>query len=258
MAQIKKFSLTRLLDGSIAEFHNAFILIVLAYNLNKMSLQKVFPTYQEAVDKLNKAISKSPRLANTQKIAKADAFRDRVINRFFKLIKEMRKSPIPEENAAGTTLWNIISSYEGVITYELNKETAMTKGMLQGLNNSEAIAAIDVLNLSRLAAQMEQYNTEVETLMAERIDKESEKTKVNTLEQRREANALYESVVQHINASALLKPDDSIEELVERANALIDEYRRVITHMRPGGSGNEKGKKKKENPEIIISEDAGK
>ena len=254
MAQIKKFSLTRLLDGAIAEFHNAFILIVLAYQLNKMSIQKVFPTYQEAVDRLNKAISKNPRLANTQKIAKADAFRDRVINRFFKLIKEMRKSPIPEENAAGTTLWNIASPYEGLTRYEINKQTALTKRLTSDLKTPEAVAAIEVLNLSRLAAQIEQYNNEVEALMAERIDKETEKTKVNTLEQRNEANALYEEVVQLINASALLKSDDSIDELVERANTLIEAYRRVISHQRAGGSGNEKGTRKKENPEIITGE----
>ena len=113
MKQIKKFAFTRLLDGAIAEFHNAFVLIVAAYDLDKINVQTVFPKYEAAIEKLNKAISKSPRLANTQKIAKADACRDRVVNRFFKLVKDMRKSPIAEEHSAGTTLWNAISLYDG-------------------------------------------------------------------------------------------------------------------------------------------------
>ena len=245
MVQIKTFPLTRLLDGAIAEFHNAFIPIVLAYDLNKLSIHSIFPKYEVSVEKLNKAISKSPRLANTQKIAKADAYRDRVIKRFFKLVKDMRKSPIPEENAAGTTLWNAVSPYDGVAGYELNKETALVKDMLYELQKPKATEAIRALNLYNTVTQIGQYNNEVEALMAERVETESGIEKINTLEQRKEANALYTEVVQYINATAILNFDADIDELVERTNALIEEYRRVISRMQPGGTGNEKGGKKK-------------
>jgi len=54
----------------------------------------------------------------------------------------MRKSPIPEENVAGTTLWNTVSPYDGVAGYELNKEITLVKGMLYELKKPKATEAI--------------------------------------------------------------------------------------------------------------------
>ena len=161
----------------------------------------------------------------------------------------MKSSPLPEENAAGTILWNAISPYDGIADYEINKETALVKGMLGVLRTPEATTAIRELNLYNLIAQIEQYNNEVEALMAERIDKEAGKPNVNTSTQRKEANNLYNDVVQRINATATLNPSENVDELVARTNALIEAYRRVASQMRPGGSGNEKVKKKKNDPE---------
>ena len=257
MRQIKKFSFTRLLDGAFAEFHSAFIVIITAFGFTKLSIEKLFADYQKASEKLNKSINRSRKSPNTQELAKADGIRDRVINRLFKLVKDFWKSPILEENAAGTTLWNIISSFEGLTTYEMNKQTALTKVMLMDLNKPAAIAAIGVLNLGSLIEQIELYNSEVEALMADRVEKESKIEKVNIPELRREITSMYEEIVLHINAVAVLIPDKDVEELIVKVNTHIEQYERVTTYMRAGGSGNEKRTKKEddENPEIITGED---
>ena len=116
--------------------------------------------------------------------------------------------------------------------------------MLTELRKTEAMSAIRLLNLHSMVTQIEQYNSEVETLMAGRVEQESE-TKVNTIAQRKETIDLYTEVTQRINATSTLTPDADIDELVERTNSLIEEYRRVISRMQPGGPGNEKGGKKK-------------
>jgi len=258
MAQIKKFSFTRLLDGAVAEFHNAFIVIVIAFGLAKLSLTKQFIDYQKTSDKLNELVNRSRKLANTQELAKADGFRDRVTKRLFKLAKDFLKSPIPEESAAGATLWNSISNYEGLTTYEMNKQTALTKGMLTELMKPAAVAAVNVLNIGSLLQQIVRYNSEVEALMADRVEKQSKVDKITVLEQRREVTSSYEEVVRHINAKATLTPNEELEELIVKINTHIEQYERVATYMRAGGSGNEKRTKKEEkdeNPEIITSED---
>ena len=100
------------------------------------------------------------------------------------------------------------------------------------------MSAIRLLDLNGLVTQIEQYNNNVYELMVGRIETESKKTKINTLAE----------VVICINTAAI-SPDTDVDELVERTNALIEEYRRVISRMQPGGPGNEKGGRKKKNVE---------
>ena len=254
MQQIQKFHMTRLLGGAIAEFHNSFITIVKDANLNVLHIQDLFPSYQEAVDTLNVIVTKSTRLTNTREIAQADDIRDRSINRFFKLIKDLKNSPNPVEKPMGLFIWDIILHYEGLSKYEMNKQTVMVKGMLQDLNKPEARSYIEQLNLVYMIDEIQIQNDRMAELMMLRIDGEAEKESTKTVEQRKIVNTLYDEVVLYINATAVLEPEDMVNRLIEKVNTLIDEYRRMIANMRPGGSGNE-SLPKKEKPEVITEED---
>ena len=252
MLQIQKFYITRLLGGAIAAFHNAFIAIVQNFDLGMLHIQELFPRYQKEVETLNRVVTQTPKLSNTRELSQADEIRDRSLNRFFKLVKDLKNSPNPLEKPKGELLWDVVSHYEGLSRYEMNKQTAMVKGMLQDLEKSEAKDALERLNLVYLVDEIRNQNSRVEDLMMQRIEGETEKESTKTVEQRKIVNTLYDEIVLYINATAVLEPQDEVSNLIEKTNALIDEYRRMIAHMQPGGAGNEKITKKEDE---IINED---
>jgi hypothetical protein len=254
MEQIKKFSISQLLGGAFAEYHNSFILIVQEFDLDTLHIKALFPPYRTEVETLNVVVTKSTKLVNTREIGQGDEIRDRSLNRFFNLIKDMKSSPNMNEKPHGELLWDIISHYDGLSKYEMNKQTAMVKGMLNDLSKPEAQDAIEKLNLTSLVADIYQQNSQVEDLMLRRIDGEAEKESVKTTEQRKIVSTLYNELVLYINATAVLEPQEMVSNLIEKVNALIDGYRRMVANMRPGGAGNE-SIAKKEDEDINPDED---
>ena len=111
--------------------------------------------------------------------------------------------------------------------------------------------ALSVMNLDRLAEQIENANTDFETEMNTRIEGESQKEKLIAAEQRKATEAVYAQIVQKINALSVVQPTAETDNCIDRLNALINEYNRTIASMRAGGTGNESRKKKEtpDNPE---------
>ena len=254
MTQIESLALSRLLDAPFTGYHMSVFSIIQIFDMSELRIQQLIPVYEQEIQTLDLAMGKSYRKENTQLITKTDALRDRLTNRFFNEAKFLKNSPVESEKEDGTILWNAISQYEGITRYEMNKETVLLKAMFRDLDKTEVLEVVVRYNLQDMVNQIKQYNSEVEALLADRVAKQSEITKVETLEQRKVVTNVYNDIVKTVNAVAILEPTAAVIDFIQRVNALIEEYRLVIAHMKSGGSGNEK-RKKKENPEDLPEED---
>ena len=248
MKQIEKFNTSPLLVGACAEFHNEMLTLILAFSLGVLKIEDLVPAYELEVSKLNQTVNRSQKLANTRLIIEHDRIRDRLITRFFRMVKDLKKSPIAEEKRFGEILWDAISQYEGMAKNEMNKETNEVRGMLRDLEVHDLNEIVLNANLGPLRDQIQYNNDAVSNLMSGRNEAETEKGKINTLEQRKVVTDLYNQIVLRVNAVAALEEIDEVNAFIDRVNTLIEAYRRVISHMRPGGTGNEKVNKK-ETPE---------
>ena len=172
--------------------------------------------------------------------------RDAYISRLFKSVKDLMRSPTDLEKSNAEVIWDAISQYSGLTGYEMNKQTGVVRNMLNVLAVPEVDAAVQTLRLDLLVKQIEDANNEFAVEMNVRVEGEAEKLKITASEQKNLTNKSYAQVVQKINAVAVVSPTPDTDEFIDKMNALVEEYQRVIKNMQPGGSGNEKGKGKKE------------
>ena len=240
MKKIKTIRLTRLLVSASVEFHSVTLGILMPYRTSIVQIQSLLERYQTAINLQQLAGNKNPKLSNTREIAEKDKARDLLMNRFFKTLKDFLKSPIEEEKRFAQILYDEVSRFEGIASYEKNKETGEIKKFLSAIQPSNIWDAICVLRLDYLIDQIIGANNEFDYAMKIRAEGESQKTTLNAAEQRKITENIYLELVEMINALALVSPSAKINECIDQINVQIDEYERVISHMQRGGSGNEK------------------
>jgi len=244
MKTIEKFGTDKLLVGAFAQLNRGFINFILPISLALLRLEELFPPYREAVEKFELLVNKTLRLPLTREITEHDAYRDRLLRRFFNLLKDFRKSINADEKHNGTVVWEAVSAYEGIMDNEMNKQTSMILGMLRDLNAPLVKEAVEMLKLDDLVMQIQVCNDELEVALLKRVEILNDQVDVKTKEQRKIVNKLREPVIQRINAVSNLESDPVIDELVGKINTLFGEYNRMAKHMRAGGTGNEKISKK--------------
>ncbi|MDH6315567.1 hypothetical protein M2459_001555 [Parabacteroides sp. PF5-5] len=244
MIQIKSMNLTRLLVASHYEFHRSAEGLMRAAKPSVLHIESLLPEYQEAIDMEFKIINYNQYLTNTELLKELDRNRDRLLSRLFNHIDIAARSPIEEESIAGKALKVIVSPYRGIAHNEYSKETGQIRGLSRDLGTKEAMGHLDTLHIGDLQQKIRRANGDFASAMSERVNTESARTQrtigIKTTEQQRIVNDLYRQIIRMVNAFAIAEPADEIDAFIELMNAQIDQYKRVIAHQRPGGSGNEK------------------
>ena len=250
MKEVRVFYQTKLLGLASVEFHHLVENTLRMYGGIFDSFQDVIQEYEESINLQRQASNKNIRLVNTDAINEKDKTRDAYISRFFKSVKDFQRSPNVNEKAAANIIYHEISRFEGITAYEKNKETGFVKNFLTSLQLTDVWNAVNALRLELLFDQISVANTEFEQEMNIRFEGELQKDDLNTVQQRKITEGLYNKIVKLVNAHTLVNPSPAIDECIDRLNVLIDEYERIISHMRSGGSGNE-SLPPTENPEEI-------
>ena len=240
MKQIQKFSLTRLLESASLEFHSSVIVILCMFQSVGDALGYLVDEYRNAIDAQQQAALKDMRLSNTRNIKELDRIRGAFLNRLFKYIKSFLLSPDSTEKHYAETIYDEISRFSGISSYEMNKQTGEIKKLLLVLQQPNLADMLQHLHLNHLIIQITDSSNAFENEMATRIENEAKKEKRNTAEQRKVTETVYRQVVLHINAIAVIASTEENDLCIDKLNALIDEYKRTLAHMRSGGSGNEK------------------
>jgi len=239
MKEVRSFYLTKLLGLASVEFHSLVAGILQTFMGVFESFKDLIDEYEKSVDLLRQAGNKNMHLVNTEAINEKDKVRDAYISRFFKSVKDFLRSPDTGEKKAANIIYNEISRFEGLTSYEKNKETGFVKNLLITLQLPDVWNAVNTLRLETLFDQIAAANADFEREMNIRFEGELQKDDLNTNQRRKITESLYLKVIKYVNAHGLVNPSGEIDECIDRINILIDEYERTIAHMRPGGSGNE-------------------
>lgn len=240
--QIKRIGLTKLLVGAFYEFHAGIRTYLEEKAEESYGLAELLTRYDKSVRTLLDIINRRQGSLFTEELVKLDKKRDESVSAFFAQVDAYAKSPIETQNYHGKILQRVIAPYRGITKNEFNKETAQIWGMTVDLTSIDVGSSLTELKLVPLFNIMQDDNTAFEKMISQRVTDKTTLAKqdINTKEIRAEITALYNEIIQRLNAIAVLEPDYKIEYHVKWLNAYIDQYRLVISHMRPGGTGNEK------------------
>lgn len=255
MAQIKKFPKSNLLVGSHYEFHAATVEMIKKATTTALHIIGKLAEYENAVVLQQKIINRNQQLAKTEDLAELDRKRDMQLGRLFTAIDMYARSLDYNESRKGKELRRVVKPYRGLATNERNKETAEIEGLLRDLAKpGDTAIAVAALQLEPVIQRVKDANDQFIALMNVRIMLEAEAhddqlNGITTESQRKVIDAIYDKIVLTVNAFAIAEPTPVINTFVAEQNALVDEYRRVIAHLRPGGTGNETINKKPDAPD---------
>ena len=121
-------------------------------------------------------------------------------------------------------------------SHEYTKQTAETRGMLAMLDaEAEAVAT---LGLTEEVEAVREANAAFDTEFQKKTEEMSARmvqSDVKSEDAVAEANALYEDIVQTVNAYAIVQPTDEINTFIASVNGLVGTYSGIAGSSSKGG-----------------------
>ena len=250
---IDSFGISNLLVGAHYEFHRSTNAAIVETTPEALMLTELAPRYATELATLFQFVNRAQGSVLSKKIEETDRERDVLLSEIFAIINNAAKSPIAARSQPGLLLQRIIAPYRGIQGNEKNKETAQIRGLLRDLGATEEnIDAQDALAIAPLIQEVKKLNNRMADYLEERGVESGTRAatlKGDTDQQRKVVDGIYRAIVNRINAVAELQTTPAVDAFIDAQNGRVIEYKNVLTHMRAGGTGNEKGTGDKPTPE---------
>ena len=244
MAKINSFRQKALLLSASLTFHTECSKTIGEYDSVKNILGPLWTQYNDNIAAQQSATGKNMHLTNTEDVKEKDNARDAYFKMFVSSVDNFQRSPDAAQKANAKTVSVALSRFRGLDKYEMKKETSEIDNMIIAMREPNVYAAITALKLDTLLEDIADANQAFRDALDVRYEGELKKDKNVAGEQRKLTEATYLEIVEKLNAFAIAAPTEDLNKCIDRLNVVIDDYSRTISHMRAGGSGNEKLPKK--------------
>lgn len=223
------------------QFITNILIIVKQHDPAKLKIEPLFTALTQNHEKLLEAYKQHTTSEITPQLAQLDAQRDRAIVSLRKVCEGYMDHPDEKLKAAGQKVVECIDKY-GSKLYSLNygAETAILKNLVRDLQtNPEYIIALKDVHMETLVQQMHETNLEFEKLFIQRLGEFSQYETKTTRELTQLTTEAYRTLVQHVDAHALLAPSEKYTSLIDHMNENIDHYNQVVERRKSSGETEE-------------------
>lgn len=230
--------MTRMTIGSCSDFHHQVLEHITTATPAALHIESQAASYQSASDTLASIVNRQRAFISTKTLSEADDIRDHAIGTINSVVNAYATSPVEEHREAALLLQPQLSAYKGIARHEYSKQTAEVRGMLGVLDAEDNAPAVTALGLD---GEVEALRTANATFEAKFLDKASEmsvrmtQNEVKSEDAIAEANALYQAIVQVVNAYAIVQPTETINTFIDRVNGLVGVYSRIAGGNASGG-----------------------
>ena len=223
------------------QFITNILLIVKRHDPAKLKIAPYFTTLTQHHESLVAAYKQDTLSEVTPQLAQLDAKRDEAIVCLRQVCEGYMRHPDERLRIAGKTIVECIDKY-GSKLYHLNygAETAALKNLVRDLQTNDAcIIALKDLHMEALVQQMHETNLKFEDLFIERLVEFSQYEGKTTRELTQLTTEAYRTLVQYIDAHALLTPSEKYTSLIKLMNENIDHYNQVVEKRKSTGEPEE-------------------
>ena len=197
---------------------------------------------REAVTAEDENLQLSAKSLVTDKIAEADKERDRLYAGYKKAVGGYEGFPDAAIAEAAKILSQHIKDYKISPQMQLDKETGLLVNFIQDLEGKFS-EQIKTLSLSAFVEKLKASNESVRDLTAQRTDERSAKTAGALKTARGVSEEAYKTLVQHVNARALIEGEDAYSAFIDYANTEIEHFKKEVLggskKKSSSGAGNE-------------------
>ena len=163
----------------------------------------------------------------TDKIAEADKERDRLYAGYKKAVSGYEGFPDAAIAEAAKALAQHIKDYKISPQMQMDKETGLLMNFIQDLEGKFS-EQIKTLSLGAFVEKLKASNESVRDLTAQRTDERSAKTAGALKTARGVSEEAYKTLVQHVNAHALIEGDEAYSAFIDYANTEIEHFKKEV------------------------------
>ena len=228
--------MSRMSIGSCCDFHTKVNACITTATPAALHVTEKATAYTAAIELLSFIVNRERAFVSTVTLAEADDTRDRGSGVIAQVVNAYLTSPVADKRAAAILLNAKMSPYRGIRKHEYTKQTAETRGMLAMLDaEAEAVAT---LGLTEEVEAVREANAAFDTEFQKKTEEMSARmvqSDVKSEDAVAEANALYEDIVQTVNAYAIVQPTDEINTFIASVNGLVGTYSGIAGSSSKGG-----------------------
>ena len=236
--QIKSFGMSAMTIGSCSDFHTQVNKLITAATPAVLHVAEKAAAYSDSTALLASIVNRQRSFIATASLAEIDHTRDNAAGVISNVTSAYLTSPVAEKREAAMLLSPQLSAYRGIRNHEYTKQTAETRGMLAVLDDTENAAAVATLGLTEEVEALREANAAFEAKFLEKTEEMSARmaqSDVKSEDVVAEANALYEDIVQTVNAYAIVQPSDEINTFIASVNGLVGTYSGIAGSSSKGG-----------------------
>lgn len=201
-------------------------------NTQLTDLVAALKTAKNAEDEV---IQLSQKSLLTDKIAAADAERDKYYMSYKKAVKAFKDMPIADIAEAAEILLQHIKDYRINVSDKLDRETGYMINFLQDLEEKYS-AQVKLLNLDKFVTLMKDANEQVRSLTLQRTN-DRMGTQIGALKAARlVSDDAYRDLVDMVNALALVNGDKDYESFIDYVNTEVTHYKREVLSQKASSS----------------------
>ena len=163
----------------------------------------------------------------TDKIAEADKERDRLYSGYKKAVAGYADFPDAAMADAAKALAQHIKDYKINPQMQLDKETGLLVNFVQDLEGKFA-EQVKALSLTAFVEKLKAANEAVRDYTVQRTDERAAKTAGALKTARAASDEAYKTLVQHVNARALLEGDADYAAFIDYANTEIEHFKKEV------------------------------
>lgn len=230
--QISSVNLTAPTVGAVTHFYQSVSEALALADPEKLGIKPLADPFTAHVEQL--ALVQNKQRANSAgtDVTNADRRRDAIVSFLFRLFTLMKDSPTQAEAEAGARLELLAKSYPNLAYTEMSRETVLIDGLLRDLAADSRAADVLTLNLDTYIEALDSAQSDFKTADAARKAEELERAKVaggqTSAELRRTCATEYKTLVQMVNALALVQPTEEKTAFIDQVNAAIIHLEQVI------------------------------
>ena len=203
-------------------------------------------TFKEHIALLADLVRVSRTCEESLEMPVVDEQRDQLLSYLINSISTKRRSPIPEEKAAATSLYFVVKPCRGMQRKPNEQVSTLINSLLYDLAKEEEPEKLELLGLTEAVAKLKEVNDRYTELAARRISFWSSLKQQGTVREIRETlQRDYDYITCMAQAKYMIDRSDEATRFIERLNALIE---RTKTNYKRRVAAQPKRRRTKEEP----------
>ena len=230
--EIPEWTGSRLTLGAFTNYAKSVTIIMGKAGSEALALGDLIVPLRDAVNQLIKFVNKPSAYDETPAITKNDSKRDALYKALWRAWHYL--SEVDEDDQFGKAALQIkpvMNIYKGIDTHELMKETVEIQGLNRDLSTEANKAAVELLGLDKILAELVVANTALSNAVTEREkargERIADKGGESSASLRKSIVSLLVDCYRQINAANRIKHSETTEQVVQDINGVIAHYKLV-------------------------------